>query len=371
MPHTLAMVSPRNFKDRAKATAYLACAMASRGRVLAVDLDIEKRVLTDTLLALETGDMKTLFGILTGTVKLREAIYELRNLNPMIKVPRDTTVYLLPARRSGLYDVMESSSKLFKLVEIDELRERLESFLKDLLLVKGYDYILVDSPIDVYPFTPRVVLKILKDVVVLMEPSEHDLGKVRELKTAVKDVNIVQVILYRYDSEKHTPKPKTGESWEKLTSKVLDIPENVVVGVPGRDIYNEMLKASIKLAATLSVPVKPLEEVKPSPIVKGERLTDPFQLARIVLNSELLEIRRVEASKCIDELKSIVGDGTYYVVVSPKSKEWIIRLIYKDRRLIEASLELKDKTLVGDDALKVVEELKGEAFADISLVKEA
>jgi len=323
--------------------------------------------------------MRTLFSILTGNVKFREAIYELSVLNPRLKLPRNITVSLLPARRgSGLYGLVESPSRLFKLVEMSEVVGRLEAFLNSLLLVRDYDYIIVDSTVDLYPFTPRVVLKILKNVVVLMEPNEEDLNKIKDLKTAVSDINIAQVILYKYDSEKHIPKPKAEESWEKLVSRVLNIPENVVVGIPGRNIQDEMLVAAGRLMETFSgVAVKPLEEAKKLRAVEpkiervgGELLTDPLKLARIVLNSELLEVRRVEASRCVDELRSVVGDGIYYVAVSPKSKEWTLRIIYRDRRIVEASLELKGKTITGDEVLKLVEKLGGEAFADISIVRE-
>jgi cellulose biosynthesis protein BcsQ len=379
MSHIIVTASPRRFKDRDRVCAYLVCAIASRCRVLAVDLDIDKRALTEALLALETESMRTLFSILTGNVKFREAIYELSVLNPRLKLPRNITVSLLPARRgSGLYGLVESPSRLFKLVEMSEVVGRLEAFLNSLLLVRDYDYIIVDSTVDLYPFTPRVVLKILKNVVVLMEPNEEDLNKIKDLKTAVSDINIAQVILYKYDSEKHIPKPKAEESWEKLVSRVLNIPENVVVGIPGRNIQDEMLVAAGRLMETFSgVAVKPLEEAKKLRAVEpkiervgGELLTDPLKLARIVLNSELLEVRRVEASRCVDELRSVVGDGIYYVAVSPKSKEWTLRIIYRDRRIVEASLELKGKTITGDEVLKLVEKLGGEAFADISIVRE-
>ncbi|MEM2794130.1 MAG: hypothetical protein QW511_05695, partial [Candidatus Methanomethylicia archaeon] len=301
-------------------------------------------------------------------------------LNPKLKLPKDITISLLPARRgSSLYGMVESPSRLFKLIGMEEVRERLEAFLKDLLLVKDYDYVIVNSTVDFYPFTPKVILRILKNVVVLMELNEEDLSKIKDLKTAIKDINIVQVILYKYDSEKHTPKPRTEETWEKLISKALNIPENIVIGVPGRNIQGELLLAATRLIETLSkAAMKPLEKAEPLKIVEpiveeieGKRLTDPLQLARIVLNSELLEVKRVEASRCIDELKSVIGDGVYYVVVSPKDKEWIIRLIYRNRRLREASLELKGKTIIGSEVLKLVEKLSGEAFADISIVKEA
>ncbi|MEM1545584.1 MAG: hypothetical protein QXY40_03940 [Candidatus Methanomethylicia archaeon] len=380
MPYILVTVSPRKFKDRDKLCTYLVCAIARKGKVLAVDLDIERRVLTESLLVLETESMRTLFSILTGTVKLKEAIHELHVLNPKLKLPKDITISLLPARRgSSLYGMVESPSRLFKLIGMEEIRERLEAFLKDLLLVKDYDYVIVNSTVDFYPFTPKVILRILKNVVVLMELNEEDLSKIKDLKTAIKDINIVQVILYKYDSEKHTPKPRTEETWEKLISKALNIPENIVIGVPGRNIQGELLLAATRLIETLSkAAMKPLEKAEPLKIVEpiveeieGKRLTDPLQLARIVLNSELLEVKRVEASRCIDELKSVIGDGVYYVVVSPKDKEWIIRLIYRNRRLREASLELKGKTIIGSEVLKLVEKLSGEAFADISIVKEA
>ena len=379
MSHIIVTASPRRFKDRGRICAYLVCAIASRCRVLAVDLDVEKRTLTEALLALEPGNMRTLFSILTGNVKFREAIYELSVLNPRLKLPRNITVSLLPARRGGgLYGVVESPSRLFKLVEMSEVVGRLEAFLNNLLLVRDYDYIVVDPAVDFYPFTPRVVLKILKNVVVLMEPNEGDLNKIKDLKTAVSDINIAQVILYKYDSEKHIPKPKAEESWEKLISRILNIPEDVVVGIPGRDVQDEMLVAAGRLMEAFSrVPVKPLEEAEKLEAVEpkiervgGELLTDPLKLARIVLNSELLEVRRVEASRCVDELRSVVGDGVYYVVISPKSREWTVRIIYRDRRIVEASLELKGKTITGDEALKLVEKLSGEAFADISIVKE-
>ena len=364
MPHILAIISPRSFKDRAKVCAYLACALSTRGRVLAVDLDLDKRLLTNALLALEMGDMKTLFGILVGKVRLEEAIQELRSLNPALKVPKDVVVHLLPARKIDLYEGRESLSKLFKMVEMDELSERFREFLGNLTLIKGYDYVLVDSSIDIYPFTPRFILKMLRDVVILMEPIENDLNRVRDLKS-IKDINIVQVILYKYDPEKRRPKPKAEESWEKLTSKTLEISEEVVVGIPGKDIYSEMLYSSMRIMETLKAAIKPTLAME----VGGGRLIDPTQLARILLGSELLEVKRVEASKCIEEVKLMVGDGEYYVIVSPKMKEWTLRLIYKNREVIEASFELKDKTLIGKEALKMINELSGEAFANIYIVK--
>ncbi len=146
-----------------------------------------------------------------------------------------------------------------------------------------------------------------------------------------------------------------------------------VIGSLGVKLQEEILGAA-KPAAPAARPAPAAAQANPAAIATpgsagtidkySENMADSLVLSSLLLNSKYLSHVRTSfegLNKLLEKVGQHSQDRDYlYVVVSPETGGWTLRLLVKDNEVLAAVLEEKNGVTIGREALVKLEEQEGQ-----------